>query len=497
VFARVVIVGGGKTSESIVEGLSRVAPVVVLDTSEAELRSMTATSVPPRGDAQTSGPFRHPITTQVADGTSRLVLEDLRGDARDSVALVAATGEDRTNLEICRLAKELAYKPVVAIAIDPAEASKYDAHDARAIVRSTVLGQAVERAMQFEGLSIATTVGLGKGEIVEFKVLPSSAIVGLPLREIDANGWRIAAIYRQEKLVLPTGSTSIEADDRVIVVGEPRILPLVAENLRIGLPMFPLRHGPRVVVYLPFGRDRDTEHEAEVVTLETRATGLVRVWPGAKAERTILDDPIAYAVGSTESATKTFDDAPLEGSTLDAHVRSLLAARPGVVVTKVAARTLWDRVAGLSGRDGALCDALPCPVIFPRGGPHYRRIVYAIPEGNSDLGTADAAIDLARMFELPMEIVRVDLPSYMGKTDDADALVADVERRARLHQVVASTTRLEGNPIERIVSTTRAGDLVVVTRRRGARDGYTRPDVALRIARSAPCSTLVATLDDD
>lgn len=497
-FSQIVIIGAGKTSESLVERLSRVGPVLVLDKSEGALAAMLLPEpTEPPTKPQTNGAFRHPITARAADGTSRLVLEDARGDARELVALVAATGDDRTNLEICRLAKEFAFRPIVAIAIDPAEAPKYDALDVRAIVRSTVLGQTVERAMQFEGLSVATTVGLGKGEIVEFKVLPSSAVIGIPLRDIDASGWRIAAIYRGDQLVLPTGSSTIEANDRVIVVGDPRILPLVAENLRIGLPMFPLRHGARVVVYLPTGRNRDVEIEAEVVALETRATGLVRVWPGAKAGRTVLDDPIARTIGSTESTQKTFDDAPLDGTTITEHLQCLRAAQPGVVVASVARRTLWERLAGLSGRDAALCDAMHCPVLFPRGRPHYKRIVYAVAEGVGDLATADAAIDLARMFALPLEIVRIDLPAYLGKQETVDRMVVDVERRARLHQIVSTTTRLEGNPIERVVASALPDDLLVVTRRRGMRDSYTTPDIALRIARETPGSTLVSTLDDD
>lgn len=497
-FSQIVIIGAGKTSESLVERLSRVGPVLVLDKSEGALAAMILPEqqAEAAAEAATNGAFRHSITARVADGTSRLVLEDARGDTRELVAMLAATGDDRTNLEICRLAKELGFRPIVAIAIDAAEAPKYDALEVRAIVRSTVLGQTVERAMQFEGLSIATTVGLGKGEIVEFKVLPSSAVIGIPLREIDANGWRIAAIYRGDELVLPTGSTAIEANDRVIVVGDPRILPLVAENLRMGLPMFPLRHGARVVVYLPTGRNREVESEAEVVALETRATGLVRVWPGAKAGRTVLDDPIARTIGFTKSSEKTFDDAPLDGTTLNEHLQCLRAAQPGVVVASVAPRSLWERLAGLSGRDAALCDAMPCPVLFPRGRPHYKRIVYAVAEGVGDLATADAAIDLARMFALPLEILRIDLPSYLGKQDTVDRMVIDVERRARLHQVVSTTTRLEGNPIERVVASALPDDLLVVTRRRGMRDSYTTPDIALRVARETPGSTLVATHDD-
>ncbi len=63
---------------------------------------------------------RPPLVRRVADGTSRLVLEDLRGDPKSRVALIAATGDDRAALEITRLGRELAYAPIVSIVNDAA-----------------------------------------------------------------------------------------------------------------------------------------------------------------------------------------------------------------------------------------------------------------------------------------------------------------------------------------------------------------------------------------
>lgn len=492
---RVVVVGAGRTSESIVDRVSRVAPVLVLDVDRQAV-DVLAARLPERSAPAADAPFRHTVEVRLADATSKLTLEACRGEANDRVGFVAATSDDRVNLEAARLAQELGFSPTVAIANEAARAATYEALGARPIVKASVLGQAVERALLLEGLSIATTVGLGKGEILEFKVLPSSVAIGVPLHEIGAHGWRIAAIYRDGALVLPTGNTALAQEDSVLLVGDPRILPIVAENLRTGLPVFPRRHGPHVVAYMPEGRDSDVDAEATYYTKHTRARGLVRVEEGGEA-RTRAPTPHVSALVEPFDARdeKTFDSAPLGGTTFTEHVHALRSAQPGVVVARIPPRSIWDRLRGVAGRAGELCDALSCPLLFAKGATTPRRIVLAAGAVVADLTTADVAIDLARMFSLPLALVVAELPAFFGKPD-GDAFVAAVEGRARVHQVDITTIRLEGNPIARIRAAVGPEDLIVVARPRGAKDSFTSPDISLRLARVAPCSTLVATVDD-
>jgi nucleotide-binding universal stress UspA family protein len=105
------------------------------------------------------------------------------------------------------------------------------------------------------------------------------------------------------------------------------------------------------------------------------------------------------------------------------------------------------------------------------------------------------AIDLVRMLELPLGVVRVDLPRHFGPPDtEVEDLEASLMRRCELYRIPVDKLRLEGNPIAKVVEQARRGDLLVVGRRRSSRDSFSQPDVALRIARLAPCSTLVVTL---
>lgn len=482
---RIVLVGAGKTSGSIADRLAQIAPLTVIDTSAAALELMSTRSL----DASAAGET-HPILRRVGDGTSRLVLCDLRGSPKSTVALVVAPGDDRAALECCRLAVEIEYRPVVAIVNDRDVAQQCEALGARALVRAEIVGHLVEQSLQQAGLGINSAVGFNRGELLEFRVLPSSPAIGVPLSNLRADGWRVAAIYRGSVLVLPTGSTSIQADDRVLVVGDPRQLSHVAESLRVGLPTFPLLHGPNVVVYLPLGRDDSVEQEAEVIARRTRAARLVRLFPGASGARTSIETPLP----SGANQLKHFDVAPLDGPGLDSHLPSLRAKKPGVVVAKANARKAVDVMLGRGGAEARLCNELGVPVLFPKGDSEYRRVVLCVSDGDGDLGAAEIALDLARMFEVPLRIQHVRLPAYLQAADgETDKLVETIIHRSRLHGLKPERDFVEGNPLVQWLRATRPSDLAVLARRASLRDSFSRPDLALRLARQATCSVLVVT----
>lgn len=483
---RIVLVGAGKTSGSVVERLARVAPLTIIDTSAAALEAVPTREPQPRDGT-------HPVVKRAADGTSRLVLSDLRGDPRSSVGLVVAPGDDRAALESCRLGVELEFKPVVAIVNDREAAHACESYGARALVRAELVGQLVEQLLLHGGVGVSSAVAFGRGEILEFQVLPSSRAIGIPLAKLPTMGWRVAAIYRGKELVLPTGATAIAAGDRVMVVGDPKQLPHVAELLRVGTPTFPLLHGPNVVAYMPEGRESEVETEAEVLTRRTRAASLVRVFPGASPARNVVETPAPSGGGAT--VRKRVEDAPLEGDTPARHVEALRARQPGVVVVRPRSRTPLDVLLGRGGRDATLCDHVGAPVLFTRGSPHHRRVLLCVTDKAIDLGVAEVALDLARLFAVPLAVLRARLPSYLQATEAAtDALVETIEERARLYGVSAEVRLLEGNPIAAWVGASAPEDLSVISRPHAVRDSFSSPDLALRLARRSRGSVLVLTL---
>ncbi|MBX3201513.1 MAG: NAD-binding protein [Labilithrix sp.] len=481
---RIVVVGAGRTSGSILGRLTRHAPVTVVDVSPSAIDAI-------HEHGSTTDDARPLLVRRVADGTSRLVLEDLRGDPKSRVALIAATGDDRAALEITRLGRELAYAPIVAIVNDAEIARQCEALEARALVRAQLVARLVEQSLHQGGTAMTSSLGFGLGELLEFRVLPSSPAIGVPLANLRADGWRVAAIYRGTELVLPTGTTTIAAEDRVLIIGDPRQLPHVAESLRVGLPSFPLLHGPNVVVYLPAGREPAIEEEAELLTSNTRAARLVRVYPGASGARHMVDS--ARPDGGSER--RHFEDAPLAGELLERHLDTLRDRQPGVVVTRARRRGVGDVLLGRGGREAALCNALRAPVLFPNGAPRYERIVVGVTEGAADLEAAEVGLDLARMFSIPFSVMRVKLPSYLeSASPEVDKLVTTIEHRARLHGVSVERVELEGNPIAVWSRSSLPTDLCVVSRHETIRDSFSQPDLALRLARSAKGSVLVVTV---
>lgn len=459
---RIVVVGAGNTGVSMLERLRAIVPVMVLDAAAEPVAEVEKRygDTPSQSDGEVQ---RHNVKARLADGTSRLVLEDVRGDAARTVALVAATGDDRVNLEICRLAAVVGFGPIVAIAIDPERVKEYTALGAKPVARARLLGDAVERAVRFEGVSMASNVGLGRGDVVEIRVLASSPMVGTPLSDLRADGWRVAAIYRDDALVLPTGTTSVNTDDRVLLVGAPEMLAHVADKLRRGEPNFPWRHGANVVLYLPNRDDAEIAGEAKALLASTAADRLVRVQPKAA-------------------------DAKAD------HARLILEHNPGVVVMRPEPRSAMQRLFGIGGRDVRLCNALPVPVLFPRGDVNYERVIYVVAPEIADLVAADDAIDLARMLDVPLVVAKLAMPEFFGPRDpEVDRVVAAVERLGRLHAVDMKVMDLEGNPVREVAKIAGASDLVVVNRSRLKRDSFAAPDVALRIAHAVPCSALVVT----
>ncbi len=86
---------------------------------------------------------------------------------------------------------------------------------------------------------IAQNVGLGEGEIMEVSVPFGSSFVYKHLGVIQQNDWKIAAIYRNRKLLLPTRRRMIQPNDVLLLVGEPRVLKTVYRVIKRELGQFP------------------------------------------------------------------------------------------------------------------------------------------------------------------------------------------------------------------------------------------------------------------
>jgi len=97
---------------------------------------------------------------------------------------------------------------------------------------------------------IAQNVGTGEGEIMEVLVPFGSSFVYRHIGVIEQKNWRIVAIYRNRKLVMPSRRRMIQPNDLLILVGEPSVLKSVYKAIKQELGQFPEPFGSNLYLYI-------------------------------------------------------------------------------------------------------------------------------------------------------------------------------------------------------------------------------------------------------
>ncbi len=104
---------------------------------------------------------------------------------------------------------------------------------------------------------VAQNVGLGKGEIMEILVPFGSSYSYRHVGSIAQRKWKIAAIYRHEKQIIPTSATMIYPNDTLLVLGKPMVLDGIYKSINRRIGLFPEPFGKDLYLVLDFDSDRD------------------------------------------------------------------------------------------------------------------------------------------------------------------------------------------------------------------------------------------------
>ena len=104
---------------------------------------------------------------------------------------------------------------------------------------------------------VAQNVGLGKGEIMEVHIPFGSSYAYRHIGSILQRKWKIAALYRDEKQILPTNATMIRPNDTLLLVGKPIVLDGVYKTINKRMGLFPEPFGKDIYLILDFRHDKD------------------------------------------------------------------------------------------------------------------------------------------------------------------------------------------------------------------------------------------------
>ena len=224
---RVIILGGGSIGLFLAEQIERDHPGVSLKIIESDenralvLAEHTNRSVVLHGNALDSG-----------------LLEEANAPAAETV--VAVTDDDEVNILASLLAKSQGCRRAITLINDQAYGALITSLgidvvvDPRAITVSSIL-QYVRRGR----IRSVHSLRDGMAELIEGDALETSSLVGAPLREVKVpEGIVVGAVVRGEEVIIPRGSTVIEADDRVILFSSAKVIKSAEKMFSVRLDFF-------------------------------------------------------------------------------------------------------------------------------------------------------------------------------------------------------------------------------------------------------------------
>ena len=151
---------------------------------------------------------------------------------REANVVAAVLSEDEANLVVASLAKfHFGVRRVIARINSPRNAWLFtqDMGVDAAINSADLMAKLIAEQMSLGDMMVMLKLRRGEYALVEEKLPPSSAAIGVMIKDLPLPAdVVIAAIFRKGKVVMPRGITALEAEDEVLAVVNHENANLVA-----------------------------------------------------------------------------------------------------------------------------------------------------------------------------------------------------------------------------------------------------------------------------
>ncbi len=224
---KIIILGAGQVGSSIAEILSRENnDITLIDRDRGLLNSLQD---------------KMDIRTIVGEASSPEVM--IQAGADDVDLLLAVTNSDEVNMVACQVAHTLFKTPTKMARVRSQDYLKHPKLFAdqcipidSIISPEQIVTNQIKRLIEYPGALQVIDFAGGKIHLVGLKAYYGGALVGQQLRELNDHlpsvNTRVAAIYRQDSAIIPTGRTVIEPDDEVFFISTQEDIRKVMQELR-------------------------------------------------------------------------------------------------------------------------------------------------------------------------------------------------------------------------------------------------------------------------
>ncbi|MCF8067718.1 MAG: Trk system potassium transporter TrkA [Desulfobacterales bacterium] len=222
---RVMIIGGGRIGFRLAELL--------------EKKSVYAKIIEKNKDccSKLAGRLNKAVVLCGDGSDQELLLEE---NIRDMDVVVTMTGDEETNILASLLAKQLGARKTIT------KISKFSYFPLMTTIgieqvvspRLSAINSILQHIRKGKVLSAASIKG-EQAEVLEAVALETSDIVGKPLKDIPfPKGVLVIGILRNEDVIIPTGSSVIKPEDRIIIFARRQAIPKIEKILAVKLEYF-------------------------------------------------------------------------------------------------------------------------------------------------------------------------------------------------------------------------------------------------------------------
>lgn len=466
---RVLLVGLSYFGKELLKSISVGWQAVALEIEESRIELCRKEMTGPDDVQYVSGAADSPVTWKKLDPCSlKYIVSTLR--------------DIDTNLEMCRIIREeLELKIPVILLIYGDTESKEDLFAPYNVSLINPLKPAVQSVLKKLDKNVihAVNLGLEKGELIEVAIRAGSHLVDRKLKYLRPSRWHISALYRDHRLLLPDGNCKLKVGDRVVLVGDPRVLENVTSILLKGEPQFPLQYGTDVV--FPLNVDFEANMGEAIYWKNSFKAARIQFVPfkkklSAALKERIKKDVPHFEVGETISLFKEIFGLPLYDN---AGVMVMPCSRGWFTGSRL--RETFKR-----SRKPFLVSRLSYP---------YKEVVVCL-NGPDPVQAMETATEISRMASIPFRAVYVTLPKAMrGREDDARLqlrrqVVSDFEG---IYKQTVDYKVLQGNPVLETVKFLEplGKSLLVLAANPERSPSVFKPHVPYLVAKRTHLSTLV------
>ncbi|MBB6218135.1 trk system potassium uptake protein TrkA [Anaerosolibacter carboniphilus] len=215
----IVIVGGGKRMHFLTKSFVSKGYSVTIVNHDADYCKKLARM--------------HQANIVHGDGTKPYILEDAGAAYADIV--IAMTTEDPNNLVICQIAEKMfKVKKTFAMVNDPKNIDIFKQLGVNNVISTAdIISSFIEQKISIDDITNLFPIEEGKVAAMEIEISTNFPIVGKQLKEIEfPRDATIGCIIRGGQAVIPRGDTTVEEDDKLIILCLPMAQSEVLKTLR-------------------------------------------------------------------------------------------------------------------------------------------------------------------------------------------------------------------------------------------------------------------------